>query len=368
MSESSSPRVRDRVAAVVGNDALARRIWDLLIARGHVDDYLDHRISEAQLVEYAKALTFYADLVGHAEAPSEAPSPAGEAGHEAHRPRLTGYEEQRAKTLAGYIELQVAGHPRVLEWRRSCWDTTHPAPCGHDLVEDEDLRDSASGSRNAQGTDAVPSGHLDYWLRRPTEHVSRVAFYRGSSLEHLRDLSETIRIELFPAWTQADAAWAVVTGKVRRVPRSITGSAQGFSNAHLAYAKINMSVEPWVSAETVTKIYQQLQSSVLGRRPRSLSERNLTMTRFVMNQLKELVSDGAVSSSEPPKMTWRNLMARWNEAHQGWAYDDERQFYRDCRRIIRTIARPYDEIKAEKGPEMLTNISVPDHGFGQAET
>ncbi len=365
MGERSSSRVRDRVATVVGNDALARRVWDLLIARGHVDDYLDHRIPEAQLVEYAKALTFYADLIEHAEAPPEASSPGGGARYEVRRPRLSGYEGQRAGTLAAYLELQVAGHPRVLEWRRSCWGTTRPAGCGYDLVEHDDVKDDASGLRTAQGASAMPSGHLDYWFSRPTERVSRVAFYAGSPLESLRYVSETIRTDLFPAWTQADAAWAVVTGRVRRVPRSVAGSVEGFSNDHLTYATINMRVEPWVSAETVTKVYQQLQGSVMGRRPRALSERNLTMTRFVMGQLKELVNDDPESSSQLPKMTWRNLMARWNEAHQGWAYDDERQFYRDCHRIIRTIARPYDEIEAEKDPKMLVNISVPHHDLAQ---
>jgi hypothetical protein len=36
-------------------------------------------------------------------------------------------------------------------------------------------------------------------------------------------------------------------------------------------------------------------------------------------------------------------MDSWNrENEESWAYEDERRFYRDCNRTLRTIVRSYD--------------------------
>ncbi len=358
MGDTSHQRVRERLEALMGGDGVPKPAWEILMVKGHVDDYLRGGISEAELLGYARALAFYGDLVEHAQARSR----ESDGGHETEPPRLSGYEVQRAETLASYLELQVAAHPHVLEWRRSCWGSTRPASSGYELIENPEIRDLASGYRTTGSNDAEPSGYLDYFVRQPSERVSRIAFHKDSSLERLRDLSEDLRTELFPLWSQAEAAWVIVTGQVWETPKSVVGKIEGFSNDHLTFATVNMRVEPWIPAETVTRIYQYLQHVVLGRRPRSLSERNLAMPRFVMRQLQDMITDGRDREDGPPVVSWRKLMGRWNETYPHWAYENDRQFYRDCRRIFRAVARPYDETGSmSKDLDTLIDMSIPEH-------
>jgi hypothetical protein len=358
MEDTSRQQARGRLEGLMGSDPLPEPAWEILVARGHVDDYLRGGISEAELLGYARALAFYGDLVEHARAHSR----EDDGVHETESPQLSGYEAQRAETLASYLELQVAAHPHVLEWRRSCWGSTRPATSGYELVENLEIRDLASGYRTTGSNDAEPSGYLDYFARRSSGRVSRIAFYKGSSLERLRDLSEDLRTELFPLWSQAEAAWVIVTGKVWETPRSVVGKVEGFANDHLTFARVDIRVEPWIPAETVTQIYQHLQQVVMGRRPRSLSERNLAMPRFVMRQLRDMITDGRDTDEGPPMVSWRKLMGRWNETYPHWAYENDRQFYRDCRRIFRAVARPYEETDSMgQDLDTLISMSIPEH-------
>lgn len=135
---------------------------------------------------------------------------------------------------------------------------------------------------------------------------------------------------------------------MREIPKCLEGEADSFSNDHLTYGSITLRVEPWITADTVTRTYQYLQSFMLRCRPRALSERNLAMTRFVIRQLRDLITHGLKDDEELTKLAWRSVMGGWNKAHPEWAYDDERQFYRDCRRIARAVARPFNATPSSK--------------------
>jgi hypothetical protein len=357
MDRSPQARIRTFAARAIGRDTYPDPAWEVLLARGHVRDLLEGRIVEGRFVDYAKALAFYGDLIEHAEAPSESEDEE----RDFEPPLVGGYEEQRARTFAEYLELQVAAHPRVLEWRKNSWSSTQPAsPEGaYAVMEDARRRDYLSGLKDVDHNETEPSGYLPFFFREPGR-VEHVAFYEGSHFERLRDLSRSLQRELFPLWTEPEAAWAVVTGEVREVPKCLEGEADSFSNDHLTHGSITLRVEPWIAADTVTRTYQYLQSLMLRRRPRALSERNLAMTRFVIRQLRDLITRGLNAEEELTKMSWRSVMGEWNEAYPEWAYDDERQFYRDCRRIARAVARPYDE-RGLRGrfPDHLPNVSIP---------
>jgi hypothetical protein len=339
MDDTMQYELRKRIAAGMGRDHYPEPAWEVLVARGHLDEYAEGRISEETLIDYARRLALYGDLEEHAESPAI----SEHGGRTAEPPPPHGYEEQRAMTLARYLELKVAAHPQVLQLRKRLWGSTRPVPSesAYDLVEDLGMRDVVSGYRDIANHQTEPSGYLEYPGRAPGL-IHRVGFYEGSNFERLRDVSEALRNDLFPLWSQAEAAWAVVTGKVKEAPKCLVGEIESFSNRHLDYATINLKAEPWISAETVTRGYQYLQSLVLGRRPRAISEKNLTMTQFVMWELRDLLVDESGRDGGPTKMSWRQLMGWWNEEHPEWAYDDERQFYRECRRIVRSVARPYD--------------------------
>jgi len=189
-----------------------------------------------------------------------------------------------------------------------------------------------------------------------------IPFHEGSLAERLHDLSERLRNELFPYWGVAEASWAVLTGRVREVPACLVGEAESLSNEHLTRKVVKLRVEPWISAEAVLRTYQYLQALTLGRRPRAVSARNLAMAKFTMRQLRASITHSAKDEPESARASWHRLMSLWNLTHEeSWAYEDERRFYRDCNRTLRTIVRPYDEPDTTDS-EIHTSlkINVPD--------
>lgn len=365
MDKKQQVELKRRVAAAIKRDTYPDRAWEVLVAQGHVADYEEGRISDVVLIDYAKALSLYADLVEYAETP---PSP--KAGDRVAEPLPSdGYEAQRAKTLAAFLELKVAGNPGVIAWRKLAWGTQKPASSesAYNLAESSEVRDIYSGRQASQDLMIEPSGVLDCFGRKPG-HVHRVEFYKGSILERLRDVSEALRTELFEPWSQAEAAWVAVTGEVREVPRSLVGEIKGFSNQHLTYAKITMEIEPWIASDTVVQNYQYLQALVLGRRPRAISDKNLTMARFVMQRLRNLLAKGLEIDRESKNTSWRQLITSWNRTHEQWSFTDERQFYRECRRIARSVARPYAATPFVSTPGASAKISMPKMGIDKEST
>lgn len=357
MDEMMEGRVRSHIVTALGRTTYPEEAWGVLVAKGHIDDYQNGRITDQELLGYAKALAFYGDLVAHTETTSK----TNEIEPKINPPGLDGYEEQRAATLATYLELRIAAHPRVLQWRKDAWGSANPAASGYQITESGRVRDDLSGFSDL-GSNAQPSGYLEYFTRQPGTRVQALPFYRGSSLERLRDLSEDLRNEVFPLWSQAETAWIIVAGTVKDVPKCLRGEIDGFANNYLTYRTISLTIEPWIASETVTRAYQYMQQFVLGRRPRAFSERNLTMTRFVMQQLREMLSDES-SDEQITEMSWRRVMKSWNQQHQQWSYDDERQFYNDVHRIVRAVARPYDTVGTDSEViSTLPTLSIPEIG------
>jgi hypothetical protein len=142
------------------------------------------------------------------------------------------------------------------------------------MLESEDQQAACSGISSLDRDKVVPSGCLEFFTRDP-EQSTRVGFRPGSIFEQLKKVSQQLRKELFPPWSEAEAVWVILTGKVRATPQPLVGEAAGYANEHLTYGTINLTVQSWVATEVVAKIYQWLQAQMLGRKPRALSERNL---------------------------------------------------------------------------------------------
>jgi hypothetical protein len=348
----------DALAKAIGRDSYPESALEVLEARGHIDDYREGKISSEEFLTYARALAFYGDLVENAAAIPE----GRDVEREVQPPQLGDYEEQRAGTLGAYLELRVAAHPDVLKWRKNTWSTTRPLPPedAYAIVEDADRRDTLSGSRDIKNKETQPSGHLEFFTREPGR-VEPIPYYSGSSLEDLHKVSKRLKAVLFPEWTHADAAWVIVTGEVREVPWCLVGDIEDFSNSYLTYTKVRLEVEPWITAETVTQAYQYLQRLVLGRRPRAFSEKNMTMARFVMSQLRNLLSDGSDDEGSQ-EISWRVMARLWNQTYPHWSYPDEWQFYQDVHRVIRAVARPYDAV----GPTSENTGEVTEGSMNEA--
>jgi hypothetical protein len=146
------------------------------------------------------------------------------------------------------------------------------------------------------------------------------------------------------------AAWFLLTGEPPRVP-ALAGGYQRSSNPAITDYSITMTVKPWVPAETVRRYYGRLQERLLEERPRSLSERNLAVFRFVVEKMEVNGTDEGHSGAERPRVTelrpvprsWRTLLRLWNgkfpEGHK-WHYTDVRNFSRDFGRAKQAILHP----------------------------
>ena len=120
-------QVRTQLALVIGGRmTIPEAAWEVLVGQGHVEDFLEGRITWERLVEIAKPLTFYGDLVEHAEALPEPEDKPSDREGDVQTPHFGVYEEERARSFAEYLELRVAGDPGVLQWRRDCWGSTKP--------------------------------------------------------------------------------------------------------------------------------------------------------------------------------------------------------------------------------------------------
>jgi hypothetical protein len=182
--------------------------------------------------------------------------------------------------------------------------------------------------------------------------------WHSSVLGILSELSKTFA-ELYP-WREEDAAWFVLTGEPPMTsPLAWKREWQEYTDQY----SITLTVEPWVSVETVTQLYSKLRRYSLKRNTRRVSERNLAMFRFVIAELEApsqdeskplfgekkrwrggMVGRGYFESRlwELEGPSWRTLLKRWNQAHpQEWSYDDVRLFFRDFYRAHKAIAGPY---------------------------
>lgn len=354
MRAEENQGLRVMITEEIGRDELPESVWDVLVYRGHVEEFRQRRLNKVGLVRFARALLFYADFVEHVETLAE---PKDE--HlQIDPPRLSENERERSETLIEYLKLGVASHPEVLRLRDEYVEEA--AQDGGALtkeqaflmVRDSEVREGLSKPRNRSIHDERPSGTLEFFCRpKKTKYIE---FYAGSFFERLNAVGECLKQDLFPFWSKAEATWAAVTGEVPTI-KPVTWKVESRVNDHVTFGTISLTAQPWVPAETVTRVYQHLQEQVLQRRPRPVSLRNLGVFRFVVEQLQDLVSTPAVMT-EPQKVSWSRMMERWNSAHPEAAYTDPRKFYRDCHRTANVVVRPYGPIDIpeetpEHGPE-----------------
>lgn len=147
-------------------------------------------------------------------------------------------------------------------------------------------------------------------------------------------------------WHEEDALWFVLTGEMPIVSPIkmeqtftdhfvdvVTEAAEGDVLSH-TYGTITLTVEPWMPATTVLRIYRAFQRQMLGGDNRELKDKSLTLLRFVIGHMDE---QGRLP-------TWRILLKEWNMAYPQEAYGDEEQhvrnFARDYRNAEKAIAFP----------------------------
>ena len=334
--------LRGRLAEALGRETVPLPVWEVLVGAGHVREFEEGRITERKLVDYARALLLYADVVEQVEsAPEQKP------GKPVPEPPSFGHIAERARALAKYLELRVATHHRVLRFRRQWLGSVRPLSfkAAGALAEHPKLREARPGQDSTDDTTRA-GGFLELFSGDLGECV-RVDFGPGSGLGQLKEVSRQLREELFPLWSEAEAAWVIVTGKVKRTPQPVSWEVNNLTNDYLTHGTINLTIEPWVATDVVVKAYQWLQAGMLGRKPRALIQRNLRVVQFVMGELTELATQDPEDVTGLPKISWRRLVDRWNEANPEEPYDDERHLHRDFYRTAEAVVRPYEATRLD---------------------
>lgn len=160
----------------------------------------------------------------------------------------------------------------------------------------------------------------------PDFQVHRHAVEEGGVLDRLRRISEDLAKDY--QWSKADAAAFLLTGSApyyssAKITRTVS------SDLALVGTRLTFVLDPTLSPSEVADIYATWRKTLLTKRYRPLSEKHLTLVRFLLER--------------PAGETWRDHMSAWNKEYgrkRGWSYSQETNFRRDFHRAKRRMLFP----------------------------
>jgi hypothetical protein len=145
----------------------------------------------------------------------------------------------------------------------------------------------------------------------------------GSVLDALRGFSARWAGRL--GWQEEDMTLWLLCGRPPRFD-PLTAKVRYKRGSPLA---VELTVHPWVPAETVLENYRKIQRQLLGKENHRLKSRSLDVVRFVESCIRQ---EGA----RPP---WRRLLERWNEEHSAEErFSDLRNFVRAYKDTMERVA------------------------------
>ena len=166
----------------------------------------------------------------------------------------------------------------------------------------------------------------------------KVSVWDRSLLERLRGLSEALAQEY--RWESAQSTMFVLTAEIPAIPPLKVTNHLKFTEdivdattsvpRHID-ATITITASPWVPARTVRSNYRKAQTRILGSSGgKPPSERNLTLSRFVIERIQSLSEPAAeaIASRAPGRATrmpkGEELVGEWNEAQPSVGVQDQR--------------------------------------------
>jgi hypothetical protein len=145
----------------------------------------------------------------------------------------------------------------------------------------------------------------------------------GSVLDVLRGFSARWAGRL--GWQEEDATLWLLCGRPPRFD-SLTAKVRYKRGSPLT---IELTVHPWVPAETVLENYRKIQRQLLGKENHRLKSRSLDVVRFVESRIRE----------EGVRPSWRKLLERWNEEQPAEErFSDLRNFARVYKDTMERVA------------------------------
>jgi len=125
------------------------------------------------------------------------------------------------------------------------------------------------------------------------------------------------------------AAWFVLTDEAPFVPPVWCQEDYAGQPDH-QHRRLELSLEPWVSARWLKQFYQDLQKQLIGHKNRPPGERNLTLFRYVWAQRRRHGKAG-----------WEQLRVGWNQRYPQWRYDFVQPMRRDYDRARKSLIYPH---------------------------
>jgi hypothetical protein len=156
----------------------------------------------------------------------------------------------------------------------------------------------------------------------------------GSALGVLQALSVALAKSYL--WAESEAVWFVLTGTVPEVPCLTARSEGGWSRDH-THERIVLSIEPWVSAKTVMRVFRKVQVDWLRKENRQPKARSLDLLAFV-------------SPRKAAGMHWRTILKEWNETHpksDRYGPDGVRNLKRDFEAVYLLVLHPIEWLRDE---------------------
>ncbi len=389
-------RLRAQVAKALNRDDVPDSTWDVLQDKGFVADASISPAASKELIDFARALLPYGDLMDappsikrERKKPKELGEGIGE--HELVRARAMGagiayacaldtrVRDFRKRVLNGkLLEPEVAQafaeSPATARFPVHWFEeqgvpvTQHHSDVSSIDVEYDSEEDEERDVHfvEVEYVSVSPPGKAFkaslprsvYFFDLPVARVScrpaddpEAGFdvfqrvYPRSVMDELRILSmQLVEEEFCRPWDEADVAGFILTG-IANVPKVLIGGAEEHRGS-LSAGTITLTVDPCVAPDTVRQMYETLQLNVLNRNrnARPPAPRNMEVFKFVMEQMTEhrMEHPSTEAQSGVPLIPWRELKERWNASHPEEVYTDSGQFKRDYHRALHVLRSEKD--------------------------
>ncbi len=174
---------------------------------------------------------------------------------------------------------------------------------------------------------AQPEDEPTVYLTADGESWVPQRVWRDSVFHELGELSD--RLARSYPWLQEQATMFILTGEAPFIS-PIRFDPADWRIGSYAYARFTLYVEPWVSTESVARLFRHLQKGTLGKRSRAISDKHLTLLEFVTRY----------SQSGDQVPSFESLVHLWNKAHPKWKYKSAWRFARDYRRVGQNVVQP----------------------------
>jgi hypothetical protein len=129
-------------------------------------------------------------------------------------------------------------------------------------------------------------------------------------------------------WSEMESSWFILTGRAPSTPCFRATREGGSRNDHVQY-RLNLSIQPWVSAKTVMKAFRQWQLEFLQKDNRQITVDRLELCEFAYERRHRGVP-------------WRKILDEWKRKHpkQRAKYrgkDAFRNFRRDAEQVYKLL-------------------------------